>query len=128
MNILLAYDGTDYTGNALDYSISMAKAFGGKLHILSVMADATEDLDAETHRVDEYLESAKAKAEAAGVTADIIIEVGKACQMILETAEKMDVGTLVVGRSNKSLIDGFRLGSVSECVVKNAGCTVIVVQ
>ena len=74
------------------------------------------------------MQAAQKKAANAGATVHSIIETGKADEMVLDVADRYDCNTIIVGRSNRSSLDRFFLGSVSDYVAKNAGCTVILVS
>ena len=59
---------------------------------------------------------------------EIHVGTGTPAKGILAAAERFGIKTIVVGRSDKTAFDRAVLGSVSEYVVRNARCTVIVVQ
>ena len=48
--------------------------------------------------------------------------------MVLDVAERFNCETIIVGRSDRSSLDRLFLGSVSDYVIKNAECTVILVS
>lgn len=54
----------------------------------------------------------------------VIYDGGEAAEAIIETAEKNGVDHIVVGTGSSSAVARFLLGSVSEKVLRNAGCTV----
>lgn len=125
MSMLIAYDGRQNTEKALDYAIRNSVVYGEKLIILSVIAKGSE-CDIQT--VTSYTESALKKAKEAGSDAQSIVESGQPDKVILETASRFDCGTIIVGRSGKTSLDRVIMGSVSNFIVANAKCTVIVVQ
>ena len=57
-----------------------------------------------------------------------MLEVGSPYETILDASEKVKADTIVVGTSGKTSIDRVLIGSVSEYVVRNSKCTVIVVK
>lgn len=127
MTVLLAYDGKNHTKKALDYAIDYAKAFDDTLYVVSVVSskDSVEVVD----RLRETLDSVKADAEKKGVKAVTIIEAGQPSDVILTATQRFECSAIVVGRAdNKTGLDRVVLGSVSNSVVNNAPCTVIVVQ
>ena len=123
--MLIAYDGRENTEKALDYAIRNSVVYGERLIILSVVVKGA---DADVQKVHGYAESALEKAKAQGVDAQSIVESGQPDRVILETAARFDCGTIIVGRSGKTTLDRVIMGSVSNSIVANAKCTVIVVQ
>ena len=125
MTMLIAYDGRENTEKALDYAIRNSVVYGEKLIILSVVAKGA---DTDIQRVRSIAESALEKAKAEGADAQSIVESGQPDKVILETTSRFDCDTIIVGRSGKTSLDRVILGSVSNSIVANAKCTVIVVQ
>lgn len=125
MSTLLAYDGRSTSEKALDYAIEYSVRFDDPLYILTVVKD---DLDEEGEDVREYMEAAQKRAASAGATVHTIVMSGKPDETVIDVADRYDCGTIVVGRSNRSSLDRLFLGSVSDYVVKNARCTVVLVS
>lgn len=129
MTILVAYDGRTNTEKALDYAIRHSVNYNEPLYILTVVSKEQMDPENPDSSVQEYMEAAQKKAASEGSTVHTIIETGKQPEdVILETSSRYQCDTIVVGRSNKTPLDRFILGSVSNQIVKNAHCTVIVVS
>ncbi len=57
-----------------------------------------------------------------------LMEGGSPYDTIVTAAERLDAGAVVVGTSEKTALNRVLIGSVSEHVVRNCGCTVIVVK
>lgn len=127
MTTLLAYDGRKSCERALDYAVRYAVNFNEPLYILTVVARDRMDPDDPDPTVREYMEAAQKKASAEGAIVHSIIETGKPDEMVLDVAERFNCDTIIVGRSDRSSLDRLFLGSVSDYVVKNAECTVILV-
>jgi nucleotide-binding universal stress UspA family protein len=129
MAVLVAYDGMEHTMKALDYAIDYALAFGKKLYILTdIPSKDTLDREGELARIDESLKEAEARARERGAEVQGVVSSGVPQKGILDAAERFGADVIVVGRSDKTFIDRAILGSTSEAVVRNAKCTVIVVQ
>jgi nucleotide-binding universal stress UspA family protein len=76
----------------------------------------------------EVLEEIKERAAKQGVEATTLMEAGSPYEAILSAADRVNAGAIVVGTSGKTAFDRVLIGSVSEYVVRNANCTVIVVK
>lgn len=128
MTTMLAYDGTPSSERALEYAIKHAYNFNEALYILTVVTKEQMDPEDPDPAVREYMENAQKKAFSAGVQVHSIIETGKPDETVIDIAKRFFCDTIIVGRSNRSSLDRFILGSVSDHVVKNAECTVILVS
>ncbi|MBR6203616.1 MAG: universal stress protein [Candidatus Methanomethylophilaceae archaeon] len=128
MTILLAYDGKPNSEKALDYSIRHSVNYSEPLYILTVVSKDQMDPEDPDESVQEYMESAQRKAASQGAIVHTIVEVGKPDETVIEVAGLYKCDTIIVGRSGRSSLDRLFLGSVSNYVVKNADCTVIVVS
>lgn len=125
MTMLIAYDGRENTEKALEYAIRNSVVYGEKLIVLSVVAKGA---DADLAKVHAYAEAAAEKARKEGADVQSIVESGQPDKVILETAARFGCGTIIVGRSGKTTLDRVIMGSVSNSIVANAKCTVVVVQ
>ena len=128
MSALLAYDGRPTSEKALEFAIEYSIRFEDPLYILTVVREEQMDPEAPDDSVAEYMRAAQRKAASSGATVHTIIETGKADETVIDVADRYDCDTIIVGRSNRSSLDRFLLGSVSGHVVKHAKCTVILVS
>ncbi|MDO5862626.1 MAG: universal stress protein [Thermoplasmata archaeon] len=127
MSSLLAYDGRPTSEKALDYAIDHSIRYEEPLYILTVVREDQMDPEGPDEAVREYMQAAQRKAASAGATVHTIIETGRADETVIDVASRYDCDTIIVGRSNRSSLDRFFLGSVSDHVAKHATCTVIMV-
>lgn len=125
MTMLIAYDGRMNTEKALDYAIRNSVVYGERLIVLTVI---TKNAISEIDKAHENAEKAISKARSEGADVQSIVESGQPDKVILETAARFDCNTIIVGRSSKTAFDRVIMGSVSNFIVANAKCTVIVVQ
>lgn len=126
---LLAYDGKPYTEKALDYAIRHSLAYDSVLFIMSsVTSKDAIDKENELANIKVYLDEAKYKANRSGVDARTLIGAGHPADEILAAADRVEADTIIVGHTDKTAIDRVIWGTVSEHVLRNAHCTVIVVQ
>lgn len=137
--ILIATDGSEYTKNAVDYGIDMAKNTGAKLHAIYVVdtaAFASIPMDAAWESMyellrqegDEATKYVADKADAEGLEVDRNTIEGHPADEIIKYAEKNSMSIIVMGTLGKSGLDRFLLGSVAEKVVRNSKIPVLVVR
>jgi len=130
MSILMAYDGKQHTEGALDYAIGHAIAYNMPLYFVSfVVQKDNAGKEDELISLKGHLERAKRRAAERNVEARTFIEVGNPAEVILSVAERIGADTIIMGRhTGMSTFDRMMAGSVSEHVMRNAKCTVIIVQ
>ncbi|MCZ7384428.1 MAG: universal stress protein [Candidatus Methanoperedens sp.] len=137
--ILIATDGSEYTKNAVDYGIDLAKNTGAKIHAVYVVdtaAFASIPMDAAWESMygllrqegDEATKYVADKAEALGLEVDRNTIEGHPADEIIKYAEKNSMSIIVLGTLGKSGLDRFLLGSVAEKVVRNSKIPVLVVR
>ncbi|NJD51606.1 MAG: universal stress protein [Candidatus Methanoperedens sp.] len=137
--ILIATDGSEYTKNAVDYGIDLAKNTGAKLftiYVIDTAAFASIPMDAAWESMYELLKQEgdaavkyvtdKAKAERLEVEGNLIE--GHPADEIIKYSEKNSISLIIMGTLGKSGLDRFLLGSVAEKVVRNSKIPVMVVH
>ena len=127
MTTMIAYDGRENTRRALEYAISHSVTYGDRLYIVSVIPKSSSSPE-EISRVRAYMDEALEQARGRDVDAQALIESGSPEKDLLEAANRFSCDTIVVGRSSKTSFDRVIMGSVSNHIVANAKCNVIVVQ
>lgn len=137
--ILIATDGSEYTKNAVDYGIDLAKNLGAKLnavYVIDTAAFASIPMDAAWESMYELLNQegnqaikyVTEKAEAEGVEIEGNLIEGHPADEIIKFSEKKSISLIVMGTLGKSGLDRFLLGSVAEKVVRNSKIPVLVVR
>ena len=134
MKILVAYDGSEGAGRAVERAGQIALR-GGELTVISVVpvqatgprtAGPIMSGDVEEHGRE--LDDAVAKLKQLGVEAETIEAVGHVAESIVDAAERGGFDLIVVGSRGHHGIARFLLGSTSTRVVTHAHCDVLVVR
>ncbi|MCD1294609.1 universal stress protein [Methanocella sp. CWC-04] len=129
LNILLATDGKPHSEKAMNYAIEYAMLHKAMLFIVFVVSPKTgEDKETIITYGKGVLEEVKMKAMEHGVSVTTLLEAGSPYESILKAADRISAEAIIVGTSGKTVIDRVLIGSVSEYVVRNACCTVVVVR
>ena len=135
MKILVAYDGSDGAGRALERSAQIAGTMpGAEITVISVVPMlasgprsagpvATSDVEEHGRELDEAVE----KLKGLGLEAKTIEAVGHIAGAIVDEAERGGFGLIVVGASGHHSIARF-VGSTATRVVSHAHCDVLVVR
>jgi nucleotide-binding universal stress UspA family protein len=128
-NLLLATDGKPHSAKAIDYAMELAGLTSSKLFIIHVVSPKNEA--EKTELIKEgmaRLQDLKNLGAERGLDVTTLLEGGSPHQTIVSTAERLKAGAIIVGTSGKTVLDRVLIGSVSEYVVRNSACTVIVVK
>src|ERR687897_61826 len=139
--ILLAADGSEEAKLAATTAADLAQKTDSELHVLTVGPDLPlyelpehpaefEDVLRENRRrTKEMLEQqAKRIEESGGTVKETHLLEGRAEEEIVELAEEIGPGLIVMGSRGHGRLRRALLGSVSEAVVRHAHCPVTVVR
>jgi nucleotide-binding universal stress UspA family protein len=141
MKVLVAYDFSDASLEALEQGRVEARAIGGTLafcHVMPVMydaepflsqfrQDATLDLSATEAKVRRAIED-KAHSVLGSQAAEVFVDTGIPYAEIVRRAEAWGADLVVVGSHGRSGIARVLLGSVAERVVRHAQTSVLVAR
>ncbi len=129
MNLLLATDGKKHSEKAINYAFDFASLQKATLYVVFVVSPkAEEDKEKIIKFGMEVLDKLKQRGLKVGVNVTTMLEAGSPYETILTASERIKADAIIVGTSGKTAIDRVLIGSVSEYVVRNARCTVIVVK
>lgn len=140
--LLLAIDSSEDAELATDTALELARATNSELHVVYVGQIYYVGMDARVRvnpagvptvqmeqeaqkKFDVELEKI---SDAGGSVAEAHLRMGAAAEEILELAEEMDAGLIVLGSRGLGGIRRALMGSVSHSVVRHAHCPVMVVR
>ncbi|MEO5918106.1 MAG: universal stress protein [Candidatus Limnocylindrales bacterium] len=135
--ILLATDLSPASEEAGLQALDLARDLAAELLVVSVIDPGTLRMPGGRFgtRVDQVRVTREAAAQglvsrgrAAGVPVNFLIWEGDPGESIVEAAESEQVDLVVVGSHGRGSVGRFFLGSVSDHVVRNAHCPVVVVR
>jgi nucleotide-binding universal stress UspA family protein len=134
--ILFASDASEDSELAATTAVALAKVTGSELHVLHVapaFPDYFEPSDPEpgpTERegrriLDEQLNKIE---NVGGTVAQSHLRRGGAAEEVIDLAEELETGLIVLGSRGRGRIRRALMGSVSDSVVRHAHCPVMVVR
>ena len=139
--ILLATDGSKEAQLAATTAADLTQKTNSELHVVTVGPDYPlyelpehpaefEDVLRENRReAKEMLEEQAKQIEEAGVTInETHLREGRAAEEIVEVAEEIGAGLIVMGSRGHGRLRRALLGSVSDAVVRHAHCPVTIVR
>jgi hypothetical protein len=135
-NILVPVDGSEGADRAIEKAVMLAEICGAKLNFLyvaninqlainAVLSDAI--LDSVTKAGNVILDRAL-EMVSAGVAKESFSDTGSPAVVILDFAETNDIDLIVMGSRGLGVVKGVLLGSVSQYVVEQSKCPVLVVK
>lgn len=135
--LLLATDLSEASESATDQAFDLASSLGAALLIVSVIDPGSLLLPGGRFRarIDQVRERREQLAQALvergrplGVAVSFLVWTGDPGDQIVEAAEAEHVDMVLVGSHGRGAVGRLFLGSVSEHVVRNAPCPVLVVR
>ena len=135
-NILVPVDGSEGADRAIEKAVMLAQICAAKLNFLyvaninqlainAVLSDAI--LDSVTKAGNVILDRALEMVPA-GVAKESFSDTGSPAVVILDFAETNDIDLIVMGSRGLGVVKGVLLGSVSQYVVEQSKCPVLVVK
>jgi nucleotide-binding universal stress UspA family protein len=140
--LLVATDGSPAADAALDESISIAAGTGDEIVAITVWRALQGDfglahpsaamlddlLDAERTHAEAALHDAISRGEAAGVIVTTRLATGDPAEQICSYAGEIGAKLIAVGTRGYGAVTALLLGSVSDAVIRQAPCPVLVVH
>ena len=143
--ILVATDGSELSGKAVDHAIALAKVHGAELVALKVTQlqvddhwdgqirrDASEKAAQEKNRAEisqAIVDGVKASAQAAGVTARALTEKSNfIADTVIEVAKKQDCDLIVMASHGRRGLARVLLGSETQHVLTHSHIPVLVLR
>lgn len=144
MRILVASDGSESAGVAVDLVASVAWPAGSTIHVVEAVAAGPlvfggpwppmppNDAALVDEQIREYAEQhlveAKARLTASGLPVETSFVAGRTADVILSLAEETEADVIVVGSRGHGALERMLLGSVSSEVVDHAHVPVLVAR
>ncbi|MGC9346470.1 MAG: universal stress protein [Candidatus Bathyarchaeales archaeon] len=151
--VLVPLDGSEHSYRALEIAIQIAKRFDGKItliHVYSVTVrpvfmpepttltpprvpvvtpiEFSKVVEASRNAGANILADGEKSVKAEGVQVETLLKEGHTVQEILRTAREGKFDLIVIGARGISKIKEILLGSVSDGVIRNAPCPVLVTK
>ena len=135
-NILVGYDGSPLSENAVDLAIRFGICEKSSILVLAVArlpepatsVEVEAVLDNAREHFEVGLKGVVERGRTRGVEIATDIVVGHPGEQIIHRAETEQVDLIIVGRRGTSLFQKIMLGSVSERVLRYAHCPVLLVK
>jgi nucleotide-binding universal stress UspA family protein len=121
--IMIASDGSPHSQAAWEEALYITRRVGSDLTALSVARG-----DSELEMAQAIVEELQAKAVLAGIDLSGLVSQGRPYEVIIQTALKNSMDLIVLGAMGKTGLESLLMGSVTERVIAQAPCAVLVVK
>jgi nucleotide-binding universal stress UspA family protein len=130
MNIMVGYDGSEGAKAGLKLAISHAKAFDGKVYVVTSLEGGPK----------EELKDIKAAEKNLAHAKDMMDREKVACQIhqlvrgllpgedLIKFAGENDIDEIIIGIKKKSKVGKLIFGSTAQYIILNAACPVVSVK
>ncbi|MBU0561556.1 MAG: universal stress protein [Bacteroidetes bacterium] len=139
--ILVPIDFSDYSKNALRYSISFARTFSAEVCLIYVIEPMIYPADFSmgqiavppqeinfNNRAKEELEQLAEKEFGPDLNVSVVIKSGKPFVEIIETAAELDIDLIIIATHGHTGVEHLLFGSTAEKVVRKAPCPVLTIR
>lgn len=137
--IMVPIDGSVESKHALEYAIYMVRLCDAELFVAAVVdlnrfMSALELVSTGGYIPAEAMEKGRKRLEKVMslIPSDLrvtkLVDTGAPAETLLELAEVNDIDLVVMGRRGKNTLERLAMGSVSQYMVSNAHCPVMVVK
>jgi nucleotide-binding universal stress UspA family protein len=129
MRILMFYDGTEYTKEALPVVKMHAKAFNAQVDVVSSLPKGGESQLKEIESMENELAYIKGILDKEKILCEthLLIKGHDAGEDIVRFAKEHKVDEIIIGTEKKSRVEKFILGSVAQYAIINAKCPVVII-
>lgn len=144
-HVLVALDGSDFAEKALDMAQRVLGSDGKVtlvtavqtpdpplyiypgMDVASVIIEDTEQIRTEPDKAQGYLEHVGKNLQLAGLQVDVVVGAGEPAALIIDRAFKLGVEAIILTTHGRSGLSRLLFGSVTEEVLRDTPCPVIIV-
>jgi nucleotide-binding universal stress UspA family protein len=126
-HILCPTDFSEPSTHAVTQAVVIAGWYKARITALHVLSPVMPSVATSLERLRQETASFFEVAMAAGITVDVLVEVGRSASHILDRAANLPVDLIVMGTHGTSGFEHLVLGSVTEKVLRKATCPVLTV-
>jgi nucleotide-binding universal stress UspA family protein len=130
MKILVGYDGSDASKEALKVAKKHAKAFDGTIYLLTSLVGGAGERAKDIAKAKKNLEEAIKSVEKDGVPCEehLLIRGMNPGEDIVQFAEDHAADEIIIGVIKKSKVQKFLMGSNAQYVILHSPCMVVAVK
>jgi nucleotide-binding universal stress UspA family protein len=130
MKILVAYDGSKVTKEALQLAIKHASAFKGTILLVHSMVGGPEIPRKEFDDAEKELQQQEIILKGDGLSCETLLSVRglEAGEDMVRIADEKKADEIIIGIQRKSKVGKLLFGSTAQYIIMNAPCPVVTVR
>jgi nucleotide-binding universal stress UspA family protein len=130
MNILVGYKGTNVGNDLITLAIEHAKAFNGKIIIITSLLGGEQTTREIADKAEANLHAACKTVQAAGVGCEthLLVRGRFPGEDIVSFAEENDCKEVIIGVKSRSKVGKMLFGSTAQHVILHSRCPVVTVR
>jgi nucleotide-binding universal stress UspA family protein len=130
MKILVAYDGSKVTKEALQLAIKHAGAFKGSILLVHSMVGGPEIPRKEFEAAEKDLQQQEIMLKGDGISCETLLSVRglEAGEDMVRIATEKKVDEIIIGLQRKSKVGKLLFGSNAQYIILNAPCPVVTIR
>ncbi len=130
MKILVAYDGSKVSEDAVKVAHKHGQAFKADIHIITSLEQGPELKKEDIDKAEGKLEKLKASFRADDIPCETqaIVSVQSTGEDLVQFVKDNDMDEIIIGIRKRSKVGKFVFGSTAQYVILEAPCTVVAVK
>ena len=130
MKILVGYDGSKASEDAVHLAQKHGKAFKANVHIVTSLQQGPDLKKEDIDRAESKLERLKAPFKAEGLSCEtqVVVNVLSTGEDLVRIVKENDIDEVIIGVKKKSKVGKLVFGSTAQYVILEAPCAVVAVK
>ena len=130
MKILVGYDGSKVSDNAVQLARKHVQAFKANLHIITSLKQGPDLKKEDIDKAESKLERLKALFKADGLPCEtqVVVSVLSTGEDLVRFVKENNSDEIIIGVRRKSKVGKLVFGSTAQYVILEAPCTVVAVK
>ena len=130
MKILVGYDGSKESEDAVQLAQKHVQAFEANLHIITSLKQGPDLKKEDIDKAESKLERLKAPFKADGLPCEtqVVVSVQSTGEDLVRFVKENDIDEIIIGVRKKSKVGKLVFGSTAQYVILEAPCAVVAVK
>jgi len=130
MEVMVCYDGSQASKNAIALATDQVKQQGGKIFLLTSMVGGSDERAEDIKEAENYLKKIQSQVEDDQIACEthLLIRGLSAGEDLVQFAQENEMDQIFIGIEKKSKVGKLLFGSTAQYVILEAHCPVVTVK
>ena len=130
MNILVAYDGSNVSQEAIKLAVKHAKTFNGRIYLVQSMVGGPEIPRRDFENAERGLQYQESLLKESQIDCECRLSVRglEAGEDLVQLAKEKEIDEIIIGVRRRSKVGKLIFGSTAQYVILNAPCPVVSIR